>query len=158
MTAPFVVVEGVLAALVADDGTVTLSYPSGYSSSDTWGTAHVLVFNDNDVYDAGAETFSLTFSGSITLTNLSGGSWAAGTRYRLQMDLVDTVAPEGQKQAAIAALTDSTGGTADGTMSAVGATNSGDVSGTINNNFKELTVKLNLALAVLREYGMIAAA
>lgn len=156
MTAPFVIIEGVLASSVADDGTVTLSYPAGYSSADTWGTAHVLVFNDNDVYDAGAETFSLTFSGSITLTNLSGAAWAAGTVYRVQADLVDTLAPEGQKQAAIAALTDSTGGTADGTMSAVGATNSGDVSGVINNNFKELTVKLNLALAVLREYGMIA--
>lgn len=39
-------------------------------------------------------------------------------------------------------LTDSSGGTADGTVSAVGATNGSDVSGTINNNFKEICNQL----------------
>jgi hypothetical protein len=156
MTAPFVIIEGVLASTVADDGTVTLSYPSGYSSSDTWGTAHVLVFNDNDVFEAGAETFSLTFSTDITLTNLSGASWAAGTRYRVQADLVDTAAPEGQKQAAITNLGGTLTGTTDGNLADVGATNGSDVSGAINTNFKEIQVKFNLVLAALREYGMIA--
>lgn len=39
-------------------------------------------------------------------------------------------------------LTDSTGGTANTTLAAVGATNSGDVSGTINNNFADLAAQL----------------
>lgn len=50
----------------------------------------------------------------------------------------------------LAELTDSSGGTADGTVSAVGATNSGDVSATINNNFAEVTAKIN---ALARHLG-----
>lgn len=42
----------------------------------------------------------------------------------------------------IAALTDSSGGVKDNTIEAVGATNSGDVSGAINDNFAELADEL----------------
>lgn len=57
------------------------------------------------------------------------------------------VQPSGAAQAAAAAqtqdtLTDSTGGSADTTLAAVGATNSSDVSGTINNNFADLAAQL----------------
>lgn len=60
------------------------------------------------------------------------------------------VQPASANQAAVGtlattALTNSTGGTADGTLAAVGvtgATNPSDVSGDINNNFTELAVKL----------------
>lgn len=96
------------------------------------------------------------------LTDNSGGATADGT-------IGAVTAPT--------ALTNSTGGVADGTLSAVGATNGGDVSGTINNNFtelttaqaanrlaiialtdavKELSTKLNAALAKLRTFGVIA--
>jgi hypothetical protein len=51
----------------------------------------------------------------------------------------------------IAALTDSTGGTADGTLAAVGATNSGDVSAAINNNFADLAAKMNAVLKYLND-------
>ena len=54
-----------------------------------------------------------------------------------------------------AALTDSTGGTADGTLEAVGATNGSDVSGAINNNFKELFVQVNEIRNVLVNTGIM---
>lgn len=52
-------------------------------------------------------------------------------------------------------LTDSSGGTADGTISAVGATNSGDVSGTINSNFKEVATQLAALRAALALNGIV---
>ena len=47
------------------------------------------------------------------------------------------------QQSDIVELTDSTGGTANDALAAVGATNGGDVSGTINNNFADLAAKVN---------------
>lgn len=47
----------------------------------------------------------------------------------------------------IAALTDNTGGTADDTLATIGATNSGDVSAAIKNNFADLAAKVNALLA-----------
>lgn len=60
-----------------------------------------------------------------------------------------------QAAAAQAALTNSTGGTADATLEAVGATNSGDVSGAINNNFTELHTLLNAIRTALVNTGII---
>lgn len=60
-----------------------------------------------------------------------------------------------QASASQAALTNSTGGTTDGTLSAVGATNGSDVSGTINNNFAELHVLLNAIRTALVNTGII---
>lgn len=57
--------------------------------------------------------------------------------------------------AAQGALTDSSGGTADGTVSAVGSTNGGDVSGTINNNFAEVTSRINAIRSALVTLGLI---
>lgn len=61
---------------------------------------------------------------------------------------------QGTAAAAPTAITDSTGGTADGTFSPVGATNSGDVSGVINNNFKETAVYLIAIRTALVEFGI----
>lgn len=54
-----------------------------------------------------------------------------------------------------AALTNSTGGTANGTLEAVGATNGSDVSAAINNNFTELHVLLNEVRNVLVNTGLM---
>lgn len=62
------------------------------------------------------------------------------------------VQPSGANQAAI---TDSTGGTAGFTLSAVGATNSGDVSGTINNNFASLARLVGQIRSALVSEGLI---
>lgn len=56
---------------------------------------------------------------------------------------VDISKMGGAAQATIAALTDSTGGTANDTLVAIGATNGGDVSGDIENNFADLAAKVN---------------
>lgn len=50
----------------------------------------------------------------------------------------------------LTALTDSSGGTANTTLEAVGATNSGDVSGAINNNFADIAATLNAIIAQLK--------
>lgn len=53
------------------------------------------------------------------------------------------------------ALTDSTGGTAaDATLAAIGATNSGDVSGDINNNFAKIAELVNELRATLVAFGL----
>jgi len=57
--------------------------------------------------------------------------------------------------AAQAALTNSTGGTADGTLSAVGVTNTGDRSADINNNFTELHTLLNAIRTALVDAGLM---
>lgn len=51
--------------------------------------------------------------------------------------------------AVIAALTDSSGGTANETLEAVGDTSAGDESGAINNNFADLAAKQALIIAKL---------
>lgn len=51
-------------------------------------------------------------------------------------------------------LTDSTGGTANDTVLAVGATNSSDQSGVINNNFADLIAKVNQIVRILERLGV----
>lgn len=54
------------------------------------------------------------------------------------------------------ALTDSTGGAvADATLAAVGATNGGDVSGDINNNFAKIAELVNALRSALVDLGLI---
>lgn len=67
-------------------------------------------------------------------------------------NVTPVVQPAGAAQAA---LTNSTGGTADGTLEAVGATNGGDESGAINNNFTELHTLLNAIRTALVGAGII---
>jgi hypothetical protein len=123
-----VIVEGVLAAAVANNGTVTIAYPAGTNQAFfTGGNASAtgqLVFDNNDVVEEGAGRFSLTYNGGdITLTNLSGGTWPAGRLYRLGLAFADQrYFFSGQKSAAFVALTDSSGGTAGTTIAAIGAT------------------------------------
>jgi hypothetical protein len=59
-------------------------------------------------------------------------------------------------QTAIVSLTDSSGGTANDTLQAVGATNGGDVSAAINNNFADVSAKINGILTALRNAGILA--
>jgi len=59
----------------------------------------------------------------------------------------------GDQESAISSLTDSTGGTTDGTLSAVSGTSDDS---TINNNLAELHTKLDLILVAMRNHGLIA--
>lgn len=64
-----------------------------------------------------------------------------------------TITNAGTQAGAVASLTDSTTGTADDTVADVGAAFS---QATLNNNFADLTAKLNAILAALRGAGLIA--
>lgn len=82
----------VLASAVADDGTFTVSYPSGYSQLDFTaglaGTGHYAILNDNDKFSFADPGINVSFDASlITITNRSGASWPAGTKVDLYFDL-----------------------------------------------------------------------
>lgn len=88
----FGVVETILASAVADDGTFTVSYPTGFSQKSfarglNLGTA-VMFVNGNDRWTEADPGFSLSYDASlITVTNLTGASLAAGSRIKLQFNV-----------------------------------------------------------------------
>lgn len=76
----------VLAAAVANNGTFTVDYPSGFSQLSfnaglsKYGASQMVV-NQNDLYSEGASGFTLSFGASnITVTNTTGASLPAGTK------------------------------------------------------------------------------
>ncbi len=70
----------------------------------------------------------------------------------LVTDVAALIAATPTQASAISGITDSSGGSADGELSAVSG--SGDDS-TINDNFSEVSTKLDEILAALRSYGVI---
>ncbi len=123
----FKVVDLVLASAVANSGTVTsIPYPAGtnqaYFTGANAAADGVVTLNDNEVYTQAASKIGITYGASdITLTNSSGVTWAAGTRVRLQLGRAGNDRPGFAPSAAIAALTDSSGGTASTTLPAISA-------------------------------------
>jgi hypothetical protein len=102
-----------------------------------------------------------TFSGAITiadainliLNTTTGTKIGTAVGQKLGFwNATPIVQPSGAAQAA---LTNSSGGTANGTIEAVGATNSGDVSGAINNNFTELHTLLDAIRTALVNAGLM---
>lgn len=81
------IIEGQLASAVADDGTFTVNYPSGKDEGHfALGRGHKISVGGNDVYEHPTGVF-LTFGATeITVKNKSGGSWAAGAAYKLQLE------------------------------------------------------------------------
>lgn len=84
----------VLATAVADDGTFTVSYPSGYSqlsfNAGHAGSDHYAVLNNNDKWTYADPGINVSFGASeITITNRSGYSWPAGTQVDLFFGLVE---------------------------------------------------------------------
>lgn len=95
------------------------------------------------------------------------GSTETGANSRVEFSIVShTLSPsagpvadidnDGDGYTHLADLTDSSGGSTDGTIEAVGATNSGDVSGAINNNFAEVAAKIAAIHARLEAAGISA--
>lgn len=132
--------------------TVAASYPA---------TPHVrlatVVAGATTITSVTDERMTACVAGSIA----DGVNWAFGTTTGTKIgtaagqklslwNATPVVQPSGAAQVA---LTNSSGGTTDGTISAVGATNSGDVSGAINNNFAELYVLLNAIRSALVSIG-----
>lgn len=132
----FVTLTTTLAAAVADDGTVTLSYPAGTAQADFTGdnaaANGVVILNENDVYNEGDPGIALSYGGSdITLTNQTGVAWAVGTTLRVQLGQAGADAPAFEPAAAIADLA------------------SGATAATI-------VVTVNTMLDAMRDKGMIA--
>jgi len=80
-------VKQTLAADVANNATVTVSYPSGQSRSTLAGSSSGdLTINDGQggAWNEGAGGFSLVYGASnITVTNLSGVTWTSGSDLRI---------------------------------------------------------------------------
>lgn len=93
------------------------------------------------------EAFDLVF-GTTTGTKL-------GTATTQKIGFWNTTPVVQPAAAAQAALTDSSGGSDDGTIEAVGNTMAGDVSGAINNNFSELHTLVTAIRTALVNTGII---
>lgn len=81
----------VLAAAVANGGTLTLAYPGGTSqlsfNAGLAGTGHYVELNNNDKWAVGSPGIAVAFGASlITITNNSGYSWPAGTAVAVYLD------------------------------------------------------------------------
>lgn len=121
----FATAEFTLGSAVASPaGTVAISYPSGtvqadFTSDLASATSYLLV-NDNDRYTEAADDFDISFGAStITITNKTGATWAAGTKITLNAANASTIDPADlTAYGPIASLTDSTTGTAGDTLAA----------------------------------------
>lgn len=90
----FARVDTVLAAAVANSGTFTVAYPTGFVQASFTaglaGTAHYMVVNNNDKWTAAASKMSVAFGASeITVTNSTGYTLAAGSEISIYLDQVD---------------------------------------------------------------------
>ena len=90
-----------------------------------------------------------------------GSAGLANDRGRGSVDIDDVYYVQGtqvvgSQQSAIASLTNSTGGTTDGTLAAVTDTSASDQSGPVNDNFAEVNAKVDAILSALRTHGLIA--
>jgi hypothetical protein len=91
----FKTIEFVLASAVASSGTVaSIAYPSGtvtsqYTGANASATGKAII-NDNDVWLESAAKISITYGATtITLTNLSLTTWAAGSTVILELGYQD---------------------------------------------------------------------
>lgn len=86
-------ISTVLAAAVANNGTVDVGYPAGTTqNSFNAGNAapgHYVVLNDNDRFAVGSGIAVAFGASTITITNQSGYTWQAGTRLALSVDQQD---------------------------------------------------------------------
>lgn len=103
----FDIINHTLSSAVADNGTFTVSYPSGRSAGSYVGSyAHKLYVNQT-VFEAPVD-FTLAFTTVITVTWKADTTLAAGSEVSLQVDIpgsddrsTDVVLPAGVKQAAL---------------------------------------------------------
>lgn len=84
---PFQIIEDTLVSALATDGTLSLSYPSGYQAGHfKLGARHTLMVDDNDAYDS-PNDFTLTFGDSaITLTWKATPTLPIGSVLAIQLD------------------------------------------------------------------------
>ncbi len=99
------------------------------------------------------DTITITDAKNIVVGTSTGTKVGTATTQKLGFwNATPIVQPSGSNQAS---LTDSSGGSASTTLSAVGATNGSDVSGAINNNFASLARLVNQLRSDLVAAGII---
>jgi hypothetical protein len=90
----FKTLEFVLASAVLDDGTVaSIAYPSGtvagqFTGANASATGRAII-NNNDVWLESAAKITITYGATITLTNKSDTTWAAGSEVILELGYQD---------------------------------------------------------------------
>lgn len=146
----FKVVEFTTGAAVADDGTVTgIAYPSGtnqaFFTGDNASGGGVVYVDHNDELLETADEVDIAYGAStITLTNKSGATWAAGTHITLQLDYAAADTVNVIAQAAVADLNLTDLSTSDTYTDAA-----------VNAQFALVEAKLNAVLAAVRGAGVI---
>jgi hypothetical protein len=100
-----------------------------------------------------SEGLTLGDGGNVSVGSTTGSKIGVSASQKLGFfDATPVAQPSGASQGTV---TNSTGGTANGTMAAVGATNSADQSATINKNFTELWTLQNAIRAALVNLGLM---
>lgn len=90
-----ITIPGTIASDVADAGTFTVSYPNapapelGITDEGDFfnATGHAIVIGQNNAFGFPAKLDITLGTASITVTNKSGTTWAAGTSYQLTLEL-----------------------------------------------------------------------
>lgn len=149
----------VLAAAVANAGTLVVAYPAGRVQADFIGAnasanSGSAVLNSNEVYPEAASGVRVNFTynaGDVTVTNNTGVSWPAGSTLRVQFGRAGNDRPGFQIGPAPIALTTAFGTAADALVD-VTAT---PTQATINNNFASVVQRINRIETALRTNGLI---
>ena len=149
----------VLAAQVANAGTVTVAYPAGFAQADFIGANAAAntgsaVLNGNEVFPEAVSGVRVNFTynaGDVTVTNNTGLAWPAGSTLRVQFGRAGNDRPGFTQGTAVASLATSVG-TASDTIADVGGAFS---QATLNNINASLALKVNQILIALRAAGII---
>jgi hypothetical protein len=157
----FVTTTVTLASAVANAGTVDIAYPAGTTQATFTGTnaaanTGFVVLNDNETIPEAASGTRVGISygaDDITITNNSGVTWPVGSKLRVQLGVAGNDRPAFQKAPAIAALTDSSGGTAATTLPAISGSYT---QAEVRNSVASLNAQINRILVALRAEGIIA--
>jgi hypothetical protein len=112
-TTTFVKVSGAVSVAKANNDTIVLTAPAGYTAATaiTASGAKLWCAGLQRMFTQGASNFSVSYSTDITITYLGSTSIPAGTRFDFYVPQIG----------ALNALTDSTGGTASNTLAAITA-------------------------------------
>lgn len=150
----------VLAAAVANAGTVTVAYPAGTTQASFTGAnlatnTGAAVLNGNEVYPEAASGVRVNFTyngGDITVTNNTGVAWPAGSTLRVQFGRAGNDRPGFvQPGPAVTALTTAFGTAADALVDVTAS----PTQATINNNFASVVRRIDRLEIALRANGFI---
>lgn len=148
--------KATIASAVAAAATFTVTYATGQAQADFVDGQTVTVFAYERPF-----TCAVTFNaGDATVTWPAGAPYSLPVgEYYIDFDLVggDEIINGVSSAANVAAATDSSGGTADGTIEAIGDTSTSNEGAKINNNFAELAAKQAAILSALKTAGLMVA-